>query len=314
MKESREEKMGIIQQKLEQGVKDIYESDKYKAYIETMSKFPHYSINNCILIASQCPMATRVCGFKTWQKDFNRSVNQGEKGIMIIAPRKVKAEVEETVYDRNGKAVRKEDGSVVTEKVEREFQTFRPAYVFDVSQTSGEPLPSLVSRLEESVDGYDELKEILVSISPVPVCFEVIEGEVNGYFNPVEKRIVVDESLPQLQTVKTLIHEIAHATLGHGGDGDKWDREAKEIQAESVAYWVSQMIGLDTSEYSFGYITGWSKDREVSELKDNLEVIKGAADKISSSIEEILCKAQSIENTDDLEPDEKIIKKSSRKI
>ena len=289
---NREEKMSLVQQKLEEGVRDIFESDKYKEYMKTMSRFPRYSINNCILIACQCPEASHVCGFKKWQTDFNRTVNKGEHGIMIIAPIKIKADVEEPLYDDNSKPVLKEDGSQETETVSREFQGFKPAYVFDVSQTSGEPLPSIVTQLNESVDGYEKLKNILIEISPVPISFEPIEGGANGYYSPTSQKIVVKRDLPELQTIKTMIHEIAHASLGHGSKEDKYDRETKEVQAESVAYWVSQMIGLDTSEYSFGYISGWSKDKEVSELKDNLEIIKQTADKISLAIEEKVQKLQ----------------------
>lgn len=289
---NREEKMSLVQQKLEEGVRDIFETDKYKEYIETMSRFPRYSINNCILIACQCPEASYVCGFKKWQTDFNRTVNKGEHGIMIIAPIKIKADVEEPLYDENSKPVLKDDGTQETETVSREFQGFKPAYVFDVSQTSGDPLPSIVEQLNESVDGYEQLKQILIEVSPVPVSFEPISGGANGYYSPTSKQIVIKDDLPEFQTIKTMIHEIAHASLGHGSKEDKWDREAKEVQAESVAYWVSQMLGLDTSDYSFGYISGWSKDKEVSELKGNLDIIKHTADKISLAIEEKVQKSQ----------------------
>ena len=156
----------------------------------------------------------------------------------------------------------------------------------EISQTSGDPLPTLASELNETVDSFEEMKSVLISISPVPVSFETINGGANGYYSPTAGKIVIDERLPQLQMLKTMVHEIAHATLGHGSKEDKWDRQTKEVQAESVAYWVTQMIGLDTSDYSFGYISGWSKDKEVSELKESLDVIKQTADKISSSIEE----------------------------
>lgn len=306
---NREVKMSLVQQKLEEGVRDIFESDKYKEYIETMSRFPRYSINNCILIACQCPEASHVCGFKKWQTDFNRTVNKGEHGIMIIAPIKIKADVEEPLYDENSKPVLKEDGTQETETVSREFQGFKPAYVFDVSQTSGEPLPSIVEQLNESVDGYEQLKQILIEISPVPVSFEPISGGANGYYSPTAQKIVIKDDLPELQTIKTMIHEVAHASLGHGGKDDKWDRETKEVQAESVAYWVSQMLGLETSEYSFGYISGWSKDKEVPELKENLEIIKQTADKISLVIEEKVQKLQE-EKVEVAEQSEKRIKKS----
>ncbi|MBQ6408285.1 MAG: hypothetical protein IJJ64_09660 [Butyrivibrio sp.] len=285
-RQTREEKMSAIQQKLEDGVREIFSSEKYWEYISAMSKFPRYSINNCILIASQLPEASLVCGFRKWQTEFNRTVNKGEHGIMILAPIKGKTEVEEDVFDENNRAVVDENGNQKTEKVMREYQTFRPVYVFDVSQTSGDPVPTLATELDENVDSFEEMKEVLISISPVPISFEVINGGANGYYSPTAGKIVIDERLLQLQMLKTMIHEIAHATLGHGSKEDKWDRQTKEVQAESVAYWVTQMIGLDTSEYSFGYISGWSKDKEVSELKESLDVIKQTADKLSSSIEE----------------------------
>ncbi|MDO5292768.1 MAG: ImmA/IrrE family metallo-endopeptidase [bacterium] len=294
---SREEKMSEIQQRLENGVRDIFESEKYKDYIDTMSKFPSYSINNCILIVSQCPDASFVCGYRKWQTDFNRVVNRNEHGIMIIAPVKYKANVEELVYDQNSHPVLDAQGNQKTEKVQREFQAFRPAYVFDVGQTTGEPLPTLVNLLENGVEGYEQIKEALISISPVPVSFESVDGGANGYFSPSNQCIVVKANMPELQTIKTLIHEIAHAELGHGGKEDKWDRESKEVMAESVAYWVSQMLNLDTSEYSFGYISGWSKDREVTELKENLELIKLTADKISDNLEQALIKKREQEET-----------------
>lgn len=285
-RQTREEKMSAIQKKLEDGVRAIFTSEKYQEYISAMSKFPRYSINNCILIASQLPEASLVCGFRKWQTEFNRTVNKGEHGIMILAPIKGKTEVVEEVFDENNKAVVDENGNQKTEKVTREYQTFRPVYVFDVSQTSGDPLPTLASELNETVDSFEEMKSVLISISPVPVSFETINGGANGYYSPTAGKIVIDERLPQLQMLKTMVHEIAHATLGHGSKEDKWDRQTKEVQAESVAYWVTQMIGLDASDYSFGYISGWSKDKEVSELKESLDVIKQTADKLSSSIEE----------------------------
>lgn len=286
-KKTREEKMSEIQLKLENGVRDIFESDRYKEYIQTMSKFPHYSINNCILIASQKPDATYVCGFKKWQ-EFGRVVNKGSHGIMIIAPVKVKGSEKEQVLDENSKPVIGADGQPVMEEVTREYQSFRPAYVFDYADTSGDPLPSITSMLEESVESFEELKEVLIKVSPVPITFEPITTGANGFYSPTEMRIVVKDDLPQLQTIKTMIHEIGHASLGHGSKEDKWDRETKEVQAESVAYWVTQMLGLDTSDYSFGYIGGWSKDKEVSELKESLDVIKTTADEISRKIEDAL--------------------------
>ena len=308
---SREEKMSQIQEKLEAGVREIFESGKYEDYIATMAKFPHYSINNCILIVSQCPEASHVCGYKKWQTDFNRVVNRNEHGIMIIAPITYKADVEEPVYDAQSHPVLDSSGKQVTETVTREFQGFRPAYVFDVSQTSGEPLPTLANMLQDGVEDFERLRDVLIAISPVPISFEVISGGANGYFSPASQCIVVNVGMSELQTIKTMIHEIAHATLGHGGKEDKWDRETKEVQAESVAYWVTQMLGLDTSYYSFGYISGWSKDREVTELKENLDLIKTTADKISADLERELSK--SVEKEEFLEVEQKEVLQAKRK-
>ncbi len=292
-KVSRNERMAQIQEKLEEGVKAIYTSEKYKDYIRAMSKFPSYSANNCILIISQCPGASLVCGFKKWQSDFNRTVNKGEKGIMIMAPVKGKALVEEELFDEKNRLIRDSDGNPVTELVQREYQTFRPAYVFDISQTSGDPLPSLTQMLTGDLSSFDSLKDALIKISPVPIFFEKIDGGANGFFSPSDMKIVIKQDLPNRQMIKTMIHEIAHASLGHGGEDDKWDRKTKELQAESVAYWVSQMVGIDdTSEYSFGYISGWSQDKEAADLKENLGIIKEAADRISALLEAELTKQE----------------------
>ena len=286
-KSNREEKMSEIQERLMNGTKELYESGKWAEYRSVMSKFPNYSINNCILIASQCPHASYVCGYKKWN-EFNRNVLKGESGIMIFAPIKGKVEVEEPKFDEKNQPVLNDDGTQTTEKVMREYKSFRPCYVFDLSQTEGEPLPTLASRLEGGVEDYEKLKEVLISISPVPITFEEVPGSANGFYSPTEMRIVVQDGMPELQTIKTMLHEISHATYGHGGKDDKWDKQSKEIQAESTAFWVAGMLGLDTGDYSFGYITGWSKDREVSELKENLELIKNTANDLVTKIDEKL--------------------------
>ena len=286
-KESREEKMSALQEKLMSGVKEIYESGKWAEYIAVMSRFPHYSINNCILIASQCPEASYVCGYKKWN-EFNRNVVKGESGIMIFAPIKGKVQVEEPIYDANNHPVLNEDGTQAKEKVEREYKSFRPCYVFDVSQTEGDPLPTLANQLNDGVEDFEKLKDALMAVSPVPISFEDIPGSANGYYAPQSGKIVVQSDMSQLQTIKTMIHEIAHATLGHGGEDDKWDKESKEVQAESTAFWVAGMLGLDTSDYSFGYIAGWSKDREITELKENLDLIKRTADGLVSKVDDYL--------------------------
>ena len=313
MSQNREEKMSKAKEMLVNGVKEIFESGRFDEYLKALSRFPSYSINNCVLIACQDPTATYVCGYKAWQRDFNRTVNKGEHGIMILAPVKGKIDVEEPVFDEHGNKVLKEDGTQKTEKVEKEVMSFRPVYVFDVKQTSGDPLPSLVSVLDERVENFEQLKEVLIKVSPVSVAFEAIEGEANGYYSPVTQMIVVKDTLPELQTIKTLIHEIAHASLGHGSKTDTWDRETKEVQAESVAFWVSHMLGLDTSEYSFGYISGWSKDKEATELMENLDLIKKTADTLSKSIEECLEIQQKKHESEALENADVVAEKNIRK-
>ena len=285
---TKEEKMSLCQKKLEDGVKEIFSSEKYKEYLSAMSKFHNYSINNCILIASQKPDASYVCGFRKWQQDFNRTVNKGEKGIMILAPIKGKEEIKEEVFDEFGKAVLDENGDQRIETVKREYLSFKPVYVFDISQTSGDTFPSICEELDSKVDSFEDLKEILERISPVPVVYEAIQDTAHGYYSPASEKIVIKKDLPELQMIKTMIHEIAHATLGHGKKDEDTDRRTKEVQAESVAFLVTSMLGFDTSGYSFGYITGWSRDKEVSELKESLDKIKQATDKIYSAIEEKL--------------------------
>lgn len=273
----RQQKMKEIQQKLEEGVENIYSSGKYAEYLSTMSKFHHYSINNCILIASQKPDASLVAGYEKWKKEFHRHVNRGEKGIMIFAPHTGKAKYTVENIDESGNTEEKE--------VEKEYTYFRRIFVYDVSQTSGEPVPSLVTELQGQVDSFEKYKNALESVSPVPVFYQDIQGQAHGYYHPGEKKIVIQNDMSELQTIKTMIHEIAHATLDHGSEEDVWDKNTKEVQAESVAYWVTQMLGLDTSDYSFGYIAGWSKDKTFPELKENLSIIKLCADEISQKLE-----------------------------
>ena len=304
-KVDRKERMDEIQQKLVQGTLDIFNSDKFADYISAMAKFPSYSINNCILIVSQCPTATHVCGFRKWQTDFNRTVNKNEHGIMILAPMKFKTEVDEPAVDTNNHPLFNSDGTRKMETVEKEVSSFRPCYVFDVQQTSGDPLPSLVSMLDSGVEDFPVIKEALMNASPVPISFEAISGSANGYYSPKEQKIVVRGDMPELQTIKTMLHEISHATLGHGSEEDKWDRETKEVQAEAVAYWVSSLLNIgDTSDYSFGYISGWSKDREVTELKENLELIKSTAESISANLEKQLTELMDAKENREKDPDQ----------
>ena len=266
-----------------------------------MSKFHNYSFNNTLLIAMQKPDASLVAGFGKWRDDFERHVKKGEKGIKILAPSpyKVKKQMEK-IDPATQKPVIGADGKPVTEEQEIEIPAFRVVTVFDVSQTEGKEIPDIaVSELTGSVEQYQDFFAALEKASPVPIAFENIEGGAHGYYHLEEKRIAIDEGMSELQTLKTAIHEIAHAKL-HAIDkdapateqADRPDRRTREVQAESVAYAVCQHYGLDTSDYSFGYVAGWSSGRELSELKASLETIRKAANELITDIDGHLAQLQ----------------------
>lgn len=279
-----------ITDKLEQGIKELFESERFKEYLRTMSKFYNYSFNNTLLIAMQKPDATLIAGYTSWQRNFDRHVMKGEKGIKILAPAPYKAqEQREKIDPATQKPVLDADGKPVTETVEVLRPAFKVVSVFDVSQTDGKELPDImVGELTGSVEQYEDFWRALKEISPVPVELEKIEGGAHGYYHLVDKRIAIDEGMSEMQTIKTLTHEIAHAKL-HAIDPDEKtapeDRNTKEVEAESVAYTVCQRYGLETSDYSFGYIAGWSSDKETKELKGSLETIRSTAAEMIESID-----------------------------
>ena len=281
--EKSSERLKEITDRLEQGITVLFESERYMEYLRVMSRFHNYSLNNALLIAMQMPGASYVAGFNTWKNKLGRTVKKGEKGIRIIAPAPYKKTVKVDVIDRSG-ATRKEEKEIVV-------PNFKVVSVFDLSQTEGKELPEIASDLTGSVKDYDSFFSALEKISPVPVAFEDILGSSQGYYSLVDKRIAVQEGMSESQTLKTLIHEIAHAKL-HDFDINlppderpQIDRQTKEVQAESVAYCVCQRYGLDTSDYSFGYIGGWSSGRELKELKASLEIIRNTAAKIIDSLD-----------------------------
>lgn len=268
------ERIKEITEKLEQGVQDVFTSDNYLQFLQTMSKFHNYSFGNCLLIAMQKPEATLVAGYKAWQTKFKRQVRKGEKAIQILAP----------VPKKYKKEVVLEDGT--TEEQEVKYTGFTVTNVFDISQTDGEEIPAFIHKLDEDVEGYEDLLQKLQDVSPVPVTFEDIKGTASGFFHTLEKKIVVQSGMPQAQTVKTLVHEIAHSIMHDKEDGtDKEaDRRTKEVQAESVAYVVNQYLGLDTSDYSFGYVAGWSTGKDTKELKASLDLIRKTAHDIIDKV------------------------------
>lgn len=264
-----------ITKKLEAGVRATFESDGYKDFLSCMSKFYRYSANNTLLIFMQCPSASLVAGFRKWETDFSRHVKKGEKAITILAPCPHKGKRE----------VKNADGT--TEEQEYTYNTFRPVSVFDVSQTDGKPLPENPCKmLTGTVDGFAETFERVKAFSPVPVAFEHIKDGANGYYHTTEKRIAIATGLSEEQTLKTAIHEIAHAILHNRETGAEKnaDRGTMEVQAESVAYTVCSYFGLDTSDYSFGYVAGWSKGKEAKELSASMEVIRKTAKEIIDGI------------------------------
>lgn len=282
-----------ITDKLEQGIKELFESERFKEYLTTMSKFYNYSFNNTLLIAMQKPNATLIAGYTSWQRNFDRHVMKGEKGIKILAPAPYKAQEErEKIDPSTQKPLLDADGKPVTETVEVLRPAFKVVSVFDVSQTDGKELPDIiVDELTGSVENYAAFFEALKQESPVPISFEDIPGGAKGYFSHVENCIAIQEGMSEIQTIKTAIHEIAHAKLHaiHPDEKvapeDRKDRHTKEVEAESVAYTVCQRYGIETSDYSFGYIAGWSSGKETKELKGSLETIRSTAAEMIESID-----------------------------
>ena len=295
------EKLKEITDRLEQGITELFDSERYKEYLRVMSKFHNYSFNNTLLIAMQKPDASLIAGFSAWKNNFGRNVMKGQKGIKILAPSpfKIKKEMEK-IDPQTQKAIIGKDGKPVTEEKEITIPAFKVVSVFDVSQTEGREIPDIaVNMLTGDVEHYKEVFAALEKTSPVPVGFEKIEGGAHGYYHLEDKRIALDEGMSELQTLKTLIHEIAHAKL-HDIDlnapledlENRPDRRTREVQAESIAYTVCQHYGLDTSDYSFGYVAGWSAGRELAELKSSLETIRSTAAEIINSIDEHIAELQ----------------------
>ena len=292
------ERMKEITDRLETGIQELFESERYKAYLTTMSKFHSYSFNNTLLIAMQGGQL--VAGYNKWRDNFHRNVKKGEKAIKILAPAPFKAKKEVQKLDAQGRPVMGKDGKPVTEVQEIQVPAFKIVSVFDVSQTEGEPLPSIgVEELTGSVERYGEFFKALEQTSPVPIGFEDIPGGSHGYYHLTEKRIAIQEGMSELQTLKTAIHEIAHSKL-HAIDpeapaieqADRPDSRTREVQAESVAYAVCQHYGLDTSDYSFGYVAGWSSGKDLKELKASLETIRATAHELITTIDGHLAQLQ----------------------
>ena len=315
--EQRQEKIRQITDKLEQGVHQIFESDNYRAYLSTMAKFHSYSLNNTILIAMQKPGATLVAGYTAWQKDHDRHVKKGEKGIQIIAPSPYKVKQERDALDpKTGKPQMDAQGNPLKEIIEVERPAFKVATVFDISQTEGKELPSIgVNELSGGVEGYEALFDVLKATCPVPIAFEDIPSGAKGYYHTEEHRIALQEGMSQMQTVKTLIHEMSHERM-HSHEKEKpveerLSRRSMEVEAESVAFVVGTALSaehpelkLDFSDYSFGYIAGWSSGKETAELKASLGRIQATASEMISEIEghlQELQKSEQLQAVDEID-------------
>lgn len=300
MAENNTEKQRVqeLTDKLEQGLQDLFNSDSYRNYLSTMSKFHNYSFNNTLLIAMQKPDATLVAGYKAWQKNFERHVNKGEKAIRILAPAPYKIKEERDKIDPvTQELLLDKDGNPQKEEVEITIPAFRAVSVFDVAQTDGKPIPELAAKeLLSDVEGYQDMIRAVEAISPVPIELEEIAGDSKGYYDREAKRIAVQENMSESQTLKTMIHEVAHSKL-HSKEVEqdeqmRKDRNTKEVEAESVAYTVCQHFGIDTSDYSFGYIAGWSSGRDTKELRSSMDTIRRTASELITGIEEQLQELQ----------------------
>ena len=269
---AQSEKMKQTLDKLEAGVMEFFTSDKYISYLQVMSKFHTYSANNQILIAMQMPEATAVAGYNSWMRNFDRHVKRGEKSITILAPMKVKIKIDTDRRDADGKIIQEE----------RETIKFRPVSVFDVSQTEGKPLPEIITELTGDVSSYEQLLNAARQAAPYPIEIRAVEGSAKGWCNFTQEKIIIKEGMSEAQTLKTAFHETAHARIH--SDSDK-SREQKEVEAESIAYVVCNHFGLDTSDYSFGYVATWAGRQDINLLKQSMQTISQTANTIITDVE-----------------------------
>ena len=318
-KPTNRERLQQITAGIEQGIKELFESEKYMRYLSVMSRFHRYSVNNTMLIYMQKPDATLVAGYNKWKNQFERHVKRGEHGITIIAPTPFKKKIEEQKLDPDTKApMLDQDGKVIMEEREVEIPMFRPVKVFDVSQTDGKPLPELASTLSGSVQNYEAFMEALRRSAPVPLSVEPMAANMDGYFSPDQQRIAIRAGMSEVQTVSAAVHEIAHSKLhnyakaqeeaARAGDKEppkKKDRNTEEVEAESISYAVCQYFGIQTGENSFGYIANWSQGKELPELRASLETINKAAGELIADIDrhyKVICKERGIDLTAAPEP------------
>lgn len=288
--QSMKEKVKELSLKLEQGLKEVFDSDNYKNYLNTMAKFHNYSVNNTLLINQQKPDATLVAGFDAWARNFDRHVKKGEKGISIIAPAPFKTMKDVPIINpETGDPYLKKDGSPMTRKEEVTIPYFKVTKVFDISQTYGKELPTLgIGELEGNVEKAKDFIESLKKTSPVPIVFGETAGESKGFYSPVSDSITIKDGMSDAQTIKTMVHEISHAKLHNPEmlkEGESKSKGTIEMEAESVAYIVCKHFNIDTDDYSFGYIAGWSEGKDTDELKKSMNTIRDTAGEIINRVE-----------------------------
>ena len=290
-KQSSRDRLKEITASIEDGIKELFQSESYAQYLQTMSRFHHYSVNNQVLIHMQKPDATLVAGFNKWKNQFGRNVIKGEHGIKIIAPTPFKKKIEQEKLDPDTQLPMLDaDGKVITEEKTIQIPMYKPVTVFDVSQTEGKPLPQLAHDLSGNVANYDVFMEALRRSSPVPISIEVMGGGMDGYFDLEHQDIAIRKGMSEVQTVSAVIHEMAHALL-HNRTKDteektpELSRSTEEVQAESISYAVCAYYGIATGDNSFGYIASWSKDKTLPELRESLEVISKTADGLINDID-----------------------------
>ena len=317
-KQSQRDRIKEITDGIEEGIKNMFNSENFRQYLKTMSRFHHYSVNNIILIQKQCPDATHVAGFTKWKNEFGRNVRKGEKGIRILAPAPVKKKIEMTKIDPDTQMPAKDEhGNDIVEEKEIKLPFFKVVSVFDVSQTEGRPLPAIVSTLDGRVEKYDIFLEALKRSSPVPIGFKPLQANLDGYFSPKDQSITLREGMSEVQTVCAAVHEIAHSKLhnysqqpaveveeGVFEEPEHKGRRTEEVEAESVAYSVCQYFHIETAENSFGYIAGWSQGKELKELRESLETINKTASELITDMEHHIgeiCKERGIDLTPEVE-------------
>lgn len=307
--EEKKEELKKTMEMLEKGVGDVFTSDKFTQYLNTMSKFHNYSVKNILWLQMQNPYASHIAGMKTWNK-LGRKINKGEKSLRVLAPYKHKKEIEmDKLKPNTNKAYVDSKGNPIKEKQQVEWISFKAVPVFDISQTNGKELPTLIDELDGNVNNYEYMKSSLIDVAKIPVEFEKIESGSKGYYHLKENRIAIKEGMSEQQTIKTMVHEITHSRLHSMAKQDNikdtTERNTKEIEAESVAFVVSKHFGINTEDYSFGYIASWSKGKDLKELESSLNTIQKEANSIISGVEEKLENKLNKDKTIDKEPNDK---------